>query len=101
MHENCIAYQQPPAREACFYYGPAYASYGLSVVTGRTGFIGWRLTMGISLNIDRINARIVVDAILLLALQLLMRRTSRTTWLAFLDRYIPGWSMHEPAVRAQ
>ncbi len=97
MYDHCVVCNQPFEPEVGFYYGTGYVSYGLSLMICVASFILWILTIGISLTDDRIFWWVGVNAILLLALQPLLMRLSRTIWLAIFVRYDPDWAIHPPA----
>ena len=98
MYEHCTVCGQPLEPEVGFYYGTAYVSYGLSLMICAMGFILWILSIGISLNDNRIFWWMGVNALLLLALQPLLMRLFRTIWLAIFIHYDPNWDIHPPAL---
>jgi hypothetical protein len=97
MYDTCSECGQPFEPEVGFYYGTGFVSYGLSVMICVTSFVVWILSIGISLNDNRIFWWIGVNAVLLLALQPPLMRLSRTIWLAIFIHYDPKWNIHPPA----
>ncbi len=96
MYDNCTVCEQKLDPEVGFYYGTGFVSYGLSVMLSVTSFIFWITTVGISLNDNRIFGWMGANAILLLALQPLLMRLSRTIWLAIFIHYDQKWYSHPP-----
>ena len=97
MYDNCIECGQPLEPEVGFYYGTGFVSYGLSVMICVASFIIWIITIGISLNDSRLFWWMGANAILLLGLQPLLMRLSRTIWLAIFIHYDHQWNSHPPA----
>jgi uncharacterized protein (DUF983 family) len=97
MYDNCTVCGQPLEPEAGFYYGTGFVSYGLSVMICVASFILWIITIGVSLNDSRLFWWMGANAILLLALQPLLMRLSRTIWLSIFIHYDPLWYSHPPA----
>lgn len=97
MYDNCTECGQPLEPEVGFYYGTGFVSYGLSVMICVASFIIWIITVGISLNDSRIFWWMGVNAILLLGLQPLLMRLSRTIWLAIFIHYDHQWYSQPPA----
>ncbi|MCW3120127.1 MAG: hypothetical protein JWM28_4209 [Chitinophagaceae bacterium] len=97
MHDCCTVCGQPLEPEVGFYYGTAYVSYGLSLMICAADFTAWIALIGISLNDNRLFWWMGVNAILLLALQPLLMRLSRTIWLAIFIHYDPEWKARPPA----
>ncbi|MES1218507.1 MAG: DUF983 domain-containing protein [Bacteroidota bacterium] len=97
MYDNCTECGQPLEPEVGFYYGTGFVSYGLSVMICVASFIIWIITVGISLNDNRLFWWMGANAILLLVLQPLLMRLSRTIWLAIFIHYDHQWYSHPPA----
>ncbi len=97
MYDNCTECGQPLEPEVGFYYGTGFISYGLSVMICVVSFIIWIITIGISLNDSRLIWWMGANAILLLGLQPLLMRLSRTIWLAIFIHYDHQWYSHPPA----
>jgi uncharacterized protein (DUF983 family) len=97
MYDNCAECGQPLEPEVGFYYGTGFVSYGLSVIICLASFIIWIITVGISLNDNRLFWWMGANAILLLVLQPLLMRLSRTIWLSIFIHYDHQWYSHPPA----
>lgn len=91
MQETCPVCKQPFNIEVGFYYGTAYVSYAFAVLFSALTFILWWLTIGFSLEDNRIFIWLALNAILLIALQPYLMRLSRTIWLAFFVHYDKNW----------
>lgn len=91
MHVNCPVCGQLVEIEPGFYFGTGYVSYALSVMVCVASFIAWKVFVGMSLEDNRLFWWIGSNAILLLLLQPILMRLSRTIWLAFFVRYDPDW----------
>jgi hypothetical protein len=89
MPEHCPVCGQILEIEPGFYYGTGFVSYALSVMVCVASFIAWNLFIGMSLQDNRLFWWIGLNAFLLLALQPLMMRLSRSIWLHFFVRYNP------------
>jgi len=96
MPENCPVCGQHFEIEVGFFYGTGFVSYALSVMVCVASFIAWKLLIGMSLSDNRLFWWIGANGILLLALQPLLMRLSRTIWLYFFVRYDPEWNEKQP-----
>ena len=90
MPEHCPVCGQAFELETGFYFGTGYVSYGLSVVLLGLSFALWYLFLGISVYDNSIYWWLGVSSGLLLALQPVLQRLSRSIWIAFFVRYEPG-----------
>jgi hypothetical protein len=91
---------QPFEIEVGFYYGTGFVSYALAVLVSGISFVAWKLTLGMSLQDNRLFWWLGVNAILLLALQPALMRLSRTIWIYFFVWYDPAW-MEGPPMAAE
>jgi len=87
MPERCPVCGQLFELEPGFYYGTGYVSYGLSVVFTGLSFIAWWLSGGISIKDNSIFWWLGVNTFLLLVLQPVLQRLSRSIWIACFVRY--------------
>lgn len=94
MHDTCDVCGQYFELEVGFYYGSGYVSYGLTVVLSIVTFIAWWITIGISYSDNRVIYWLVINAVLILALQPPIMRLSRVLWLAVFVKYDPDWKIH-------
>lgn len=92
MNETCPVCGQPFEIEVGFWYGTGFVSYALAVAVSVASFIAWKLLIGMSLHDNRLFWWMGVNALLLLVLQPLLMRMSRTIWLNFFVWYDPGWA---------
>jgi len=92
MHENCEVCGQPFEIEVGFWYGTGFVSYALAVAVSVASFVAWKVLIGMSLHDNRLFWWMGVNGLLLLVLQPLLMRLSRTIWLNFFVWYDPGWA---------
>ena len=97
MHENCQVCGQPTEIEVGFYYGTGYVSYALSIAFIASTFVAWKVLIGMTFDIDdnRIFYWMGTVFTLLIALQPLLMRLSRSIWLSWFVRYDPNWREHK------
>ena len=95
MHDKCPVCGQPTDIEVGFYYGTSYVSYALTVAFSVATFIGWWVLIGFSIDDNRIFWWLGLNAFLLIALQPVFMRLSRTLWLSWFVKYDPQWREHE------
>lgn len=93
MHPTCPVCGQPTEIEVGFYYGTAYVSYGLTVAFSIFTFVAWWLLIGIS--VQEGDFRLlwwgVTNTVLLVVLQPIFMRLSRSLWLSWFVKYDPDW----------
>jgi uncharacterized protein (DUF983 family) len=96
MHKNCPACKQPTEIEVGFYYGTSYVSYALTVAFSAATCIAWKLLIGMTFSIDdnRIFYWFICNAVLMLLLQPVFIRLSRSLWLSWFVKYDPKWKEH-------
>ena len=94
MHERCPVCGQPTDLEVGFYYGTSYVSYMLAVILCGVSFVAWWLIIGFSFKDNRFFWWIGVNALLLIVVQPLLMRLSRTLWLSWFVKYDPNWKEH-------
>ncbi len=94
MNEKCPVCGQPTDLEVGFYYGTSYVSYALTVAFSVATFIAWWVLIGFSLTDNRIFWWLGVNAVLLILLQPVFMRLSRTLWLSWFVSYDADWQQH-------
>lgn len=92
MNENCPVCGQPFEIEVGFWYGTGFVSYALAVAVCVATFIAWKVLIGMSLHDNRIFWWMGVNGLVLLLLQPLLMRLSRTIWLYFFVWYDPDYA---------
>jgi len=95
MHEHCPVCGQPTELEVGFYYGTSYVSYALTVAFSVATFIAWWVLLGISIYDNSLFWYLGVNAVLLVLLQPVFMRLSRTLWLSWFVKYDPDWKEHK------
>jgi hypothetical protein len=96
MHERCPVCGQPTEIEVGFYYGTGYVSYALSIAFLAATFVAWKVLIGVTFSVDdnRIFYWMGIAFVLLLAMQPMIMRLSRTLWLSTFVSYDPHWKDH-------
>ncbi len=92
MNETCPVCGQATDMEPGFYYGTGYVSYALSVAISVSTFVAWWLLIGFSFENNLFFWWMGINALLLVLLQPLLMRLSRTIWLSFFVRYHREWN---------
>ena len=95
MHKNCPVCGQPTEIEVGFYYGTAFVSYGLTVALSVISFVVWVLTIGISVNDNRLFWWLGFNAVLLIVMQPWLMRLSRSLWISWFVKYDPDWKQNK------
>ena len=91
MPERCEVCGQPIDLEPGFYYGTSYVSYALSIIICAVTFILWWVIVGFSLEDARFFWWMGINALVLILIQPVLMRLSRTVWLVFFVKYNPNW----------
>ncbi|MFN5133919.1 MAG: DUF983 domain-containing protein [Chitinophagaceae bacterium] len=96
MHDECTVCKQKFDMEPGFWYGTGYVSYALAIAFSVATFIAWWVLIGISINDNRIFWWLGTNSVLLVLLQPVLMRLSRTIYLYFFVRYDEDYQTHEP-----
>lgn len=93
MHEHCPVCGQPTEIEVGFYYGTGYVSYALTVALTVATFVAWKVLIGLSFDIDdnRIFYWLGTNIVILIVLQPIIMRLSRSLWLSWFVDYEPDY----------
>lgn len=93
MNKSCPVCGQPTEIEVGFYYGTAYVSYALTVAFCVTTFVVWWVLIGFSVQDGdyRLLYWGIINAVLLIVLQPVFMRLSRSLWLSWFVKYEPDW----------
>ena len=91
MKDHCPVCGQPTEIETGFYYGTGYVSYALTVAFSVATFVVWWVLIGFSLDDSRFFWWLGTNAVLLVLLQPLIMRLSRSLWLSWFVKYDPHW----------
>jgi uncharacterized protein (DUF983 family) len=94
MHETCAVCGQPTEIEVGFYYGTGYVSYALTVGFSVATFIAWWVIIGLSLDDTRFFWWMGTNAVLMILMQPLFMRLSRSIWLSWFVGYDKNWKEH-------
>ncbi len=96
MHPKCPVCGQPTEIEVGFYYGTSYVSYALTVAFSVATFIAWWVIIGFGLEDNRVWWFLGVNGVLLIVLQPLLMRLSRTLWLSWFVSFNKNWMNDKP-----
>jgi phage FluMu protein Com len=96
MHKYCGVCGQATEIEVGFYYGTGYVSYALTVAFSVSTFIAWWVLIGFSINDNRIFWWLGCNAALMIVLQTIFMRLSRSIWLSWFVKYDKNWIVHAP-----
>lgn len=93
MNETCPVCGQPTEIEVGFYYGTAYVSYAMTVAFSVATFVAWWVLIGFSLNDGDMRVLYwgITNALLMIALQPVFMRLSRSIWISWFVKYEPDW----------
>jgi uncharacterized protein (DUF983 family) len=96
MPKNCTVCGQATELEVGFYYGTSYVSYAMTVAMSVASLIAWWVIIGLSTDDNRFYYWMGFNAVLLLCLQPLLMRLSRSFWISWFVSYDPDWKDHQP-----
>lgn len=91
MYKECEKCGQPTEIEVGFYYGTGYLSYAISIAFLVTTFVAWSVVLGMSFSDNSIFKWLISSCILLVLLQPIFMRLSRSLWLSFFVKYDKNW----------
>jgi hypothetical protein len=95
MHQHCPVCGQQTEIEVGFYYGTSYVSYALTVAVSGVSFVAWWVILGFSIYDNSIFYWLAFNTILLIGMQPLFMRWSRTLWLSWFVKYDSNWKDKE------
>lgn len=95
MNDRCPVCGQPTELEVGFYYGTSYVSYVLAIVIIVISFIAWWLVIGFSLEDSRFFWWMGFACVLLIGMQPVLMRLSRSLWLSWFVKYDSDWKEHD------
>ena len=98
MNETCPVCGQATEIEVGFYYGTGYVSYGITVAFSVATLVAWWVLIGLSLDDNRFFWWMGTNAVLMIIMQPLFMRLSRTLWLSWFVSYEKDWKEIEQSV---
>ncbi len=98
MNETCPVCGQATEIEVGFYYGTGYVSYGITVAFSVATLVAWWVLIGLSLDDNRFFWWMGTNAVLMIVMQPLFMRLSRTLWLSWFVSYEKDWKKIEQSV---
>lgn len=91
MNGRCPECGQLTEPETGFYFGTGYVSYALAIAASVATFVAWWVLLGFSLEDNSVFWWLGVNALVLVLIQPLLMRVSRSIWLAFFVYYDKNW----------
>ena len=97
MNEHCPVCEQPTEIEVGFYVGTGYVSYALTVAYFVSSFVAWKVLIGMTFDLDdnRILYWLFSAIALVILIQPILMRLSRSIWIAMFVPYNKNWK-NEP-----
>jgi uncharacterized protein (DUF983 family) len=97
MNDQCPVCGQPTEIEVGFYVGTGYVSYALTVAYFVSSFVAWKVLIGMTFDLDdnRILYWLFSSIALVILLQPIFMRLSRSIWIAMFVSYNKNWK-NEP-----
>ncbi|MGN7722784.1 hypothetical protein [Chitinophaga sp. 22620] len=100
MNGRCPECGQLTEPETGFYFGTGYVSYALAIATSVATFIAWWVLLGFSLEDNSVFWWLGVNGLVLVVIQPLLMRLSRSIWLAFFVYYDRNWKSNVRTVNS-
>lgn len=91
MHAQCPVCGQPTEIEVGFYYGTGYVSYAVTTAFSVATFIAWWVLIGFSTEDSRFFWWLGINSVLMILMQPLFMRLSRSLWLSWFVKYDRNW----------
>jgi hypothetical protein len=91
MNTQCPVCGQPTEIEVGFYYGTGYVSYAVTTAFSVATFIAWWVLIGFSTEDNRFFWWLGINSVLMILMQPLFMRLSRSLWLSWFVKYDPNW----------
>jgi uncharacterized protein (DUF983 family) len=97
MNDHCPVCGQPTEIEVGFYYGTGYVSYALTGAYFVSMFVAWKVLIGMTWELDdnRMFYWLGTTIFLLILIQPILMRLSRSIWLGWFVSYNKNWK-NEP-----
>jgi uncharacterized protein (DUF983 family) len=95
MHRQCPVCGQPTEIEVGFYYGTGYVSYAVTTAFSVATFIAWWVLIGFSTEDTRFFWWLGINSVLMILMQPLFMRLSRSLWLSWFVKYDPNWRINK------
>jgi uncharacterized protein (DUF983 family) len=91
MNTVCPVCGQPTEIEVGFYYGTGYVSYAVTTAFSVFTLIAWWVLIGFSTEDNRFFWWLGLNSVLMILMQPLFMRLSRSLWLSWFVKYDPNW----------
>ncbi|MEN9697492.1 MAG: hypothetical protein RLZ56_913 [Bacteroidota bacterium] len=93
MNAHCPVCGQPTEIEVGFYVGTGYVSYALTVAYFVASFVAWKVLIGMTFDLDdnRILYWLFSAIAIVILIQPILMRLSRSIWIAMFVAYNKNW----------
>jgi uncharacterized protein (DUF983 family) len=91
MPEHCPVCGQKYDLQTGFYFGTGFVSYAMTVFISAVTFVLWWFTIGMGIKDNRVLYWLASNAGLLVVLQPVIQRLSRSIWISLFVRYNANW----------
>ena len=93
MNDHCPVCGQPTEIEVGFYVGTGYVSYALTVAYFVSSFVAWKVLIGMTFDLDdnRILYWLFSAIAIVILIQPILMRLSRSIWIAMFVSYNKNW----------
>jgi uncharacterized protein (DUF983 family) len=91
MYTHCPVCGQRYHLHTGFFFGTGYVSYALSIAVMAAVFVAWGVLFGLSFNDNSLLWCFGVATAILIILQPVLQRLSRSMWIAMFVKYDPNW----------
>ena len=89
MHEHCTVCGQKTEIEVGFYYGTGYVSYALMIAFSVATLVAWGVLGHLSWEDNSVIYWFFTNVVLMILLQPIFMRLSRSIWLSWFVKYEP------------
>lgn len=87
MPDRCPVCGQQYELQTGFYFGTGFVSYAMAVALTAITFVIWWFTIGMSVSDNRVFWWLILNTVILVIVQPLLQRLSRSIWIAIFVRY--------------
>ena len=91
MYDHCPVCNQKYHLHTGFFFGTGYVSYGLSVALIAAVYVAWAVLFGLSFHDNSVLWCFLAASIILIVLQPVLQRLSRSLWIAMFVKYDKDW----------
>lgn len=96
MYTHCPECGQKYHLHTGFFFGTGYVSYALSIMVIAAVFIAWGVLFGLTFEDNSVLWCFFAATIILVVLQPVLQRLSRSMWIAMFVKYDGNWRQYAP-----